>query len=405
MFERAPFRKCPACSSDDDLGVLSVGGAWLTRRCRRCRHTVREPLPPVDKAVVYLDQFAISNIYKVSTGTLRETAPSRAFWVRLHSAVQRAYLLQQVVFPASSIHDDETLVAAGLADGLALAHDMLSGETEFDRVEDIAMAQVWAFVEAYADGKPPPDLDFDVDGILDGERNAWIPDLHISANMSFSQFAPATRAGRDAAAAEFQALAAHWAQEKPSFATVLKRELNSMESANRGAVLASAKRIEKAIENEDLVEMFEGAESAIMRQFRALRAFFEKRGVAPEASTAEVLKFWGWAGNHHQPQHRISSYLFAGLARRIANNQRAPDKGMMNDIRAIATYGPYVDAMFVDRMCENLLREQPLARDLTMKAKFFSMRTGDAFIDYVDQLAAQATDEVRRYAEEAYGVT
>lgn len=319
--------------------------------------------------------------------------------------MQRAYLLQQVVFPASSIHDDETLVAAGLADGLALAHDMLSGETEFDRVEDIAMAQVWAFVEAYADGKPPPDLDFDVDGILDGERNAWIPDLHISANMSFSQFAPATRAGRDAAAAEFQALAAHWAQEKPSFATVLKRELNSMESANRGAVLASAQRIEKAIGNADMVEIFEGAESAIMRQFRALRAFFEKRGVAPEASTAEVLKFWGWAGNHHQPQHRISSYLFAGLARRIVNNQRAPDKGMMNDIQAISTYGPYVDAMFVDKMCENLLREQPLARDLKMKAKFFSMRTGEDFLAYLDGLAAQATDEVRRYAEEAYGVT
>lgn len=366
---------------------------------------VREPLPPVDKAVVYLDQFAISNIYKVSTGTLRETAPSHAFWVKLHAAVQRAYLLQQVVFPASSIHDDETLVAAGMADGLALAHDMLSGETEFDRVEDIAMAQVWAFVEAYADGKPPPDLDFGVDGILEGERNAWIPELHISTNMSFSQFAPATRAGRDAAAAEFQALAAHWAQEKPSFATVLKRELNSMQSANRGAVLASAHRMEEAIENGDMLEMIESAESAIMRQFRALRTFFEKRGVTPEASTAEVLKFWGWAGNHHQPQHRISSYLFAGLARRIANNQRAPDKGMMNDIRAIATYGPYVDAMFVDKMCENLLREQPLARDLKMKAKFFSMRTGEAFLAYLDGLAAQATDEVRRYAEEAYGVT
>ena len=139
-----------------------------------------------------------------------------------------------------------------------------------------------------------------------------------------------------------KALAAHWAQEKPSFATVLKRELSSMESANRGAVLALAQRMETAIENGDWLDMFEGVESAIMRQFRALRVFFEKRGVAPEESTAEVLKFWGWAGNHHQPQHRISSYLFAGLARRIANNQRTPDKGMMNDIRAISTYGPFI---------------------------------------------------------------
>jgi hypothetical protein len=405
MFERAPFRKCPACSSADGLGVLSVGVASLTRRCRRCRHSVREALPPVEKAVVYLDQFAISNVYKVSTGTLRPTAPSRSFWIRLHEAVQRAYLLQQVVFPASNIHDDETLVATEMADGLSLAHDMLSGDTEFHRVEDIVMAQVWAFAEAYADGKPPPVLDFNVDDILNGDRNAWIPELHISANMSFRQFAPAIKAGRDSAAAEFEELAAHWAREKPSFATVLKRELNSMESANRRAVLASALRAQKAVENEDWLEMLEGADSAIMRQFQQLRAFFEKRGVAQEESTEEVLKFWRWPGNHHQPEHRISSYLFAGLARRIVNNQRAPDRGILNDIRAIATYGPYVDAMFIDRMFDNLLREQPLARDLTMKAQFFSMRAGDAFITYLDDLAAQATDEVRRYAHEAYGVT
>jgi hypothetical protein len=61
--------------------------------------------------------------------------------------------------------------------------------------------------------------------------------------------------------------------------------------------------------------------------------------------------------------------------------------------------------MFIDRMFDNLLREQPLARDLTMKAQFFSMRNGEAFIAYLDDLAARATDEVRRYAHEAYGVT
>lgn len=404
MFERAPFRKCPACASLDGLGVLSVGGSTFTRRCRRCRHTIREALPAIDKAVIYLDQFAISNVYKVSTGTLRETATSGAFWVRLHDAVQRAYLLQQAVFPASNIHDHETLVAAGMADGLSLAHEMLSDDTDFHPVEDIVMAQVWAFAEAYAEGKPPPELDFNVDDILDGERNAWIPELHVTANMSFSHFAPAVRAGRDAAATEFQALAAHWAQEKPSFATVLKSELKSLLSANRGAVLASAERFQRAVEAEDWLQMVEGGESAIMRQFRQLRSFFEKRGTPENQSTTEVLKFWDWAGNQHQPEHRISCYLFAGLARRMANGQRLPDRGTLNDIRAIATYGPYVNAMFIDKMFETLLCEQPLAKDLTMKARFFSMRNGEAFIAYLNGLSAQASDEVRRYAEEAYGV-
>lgn len=60
--------------------------------------------------------------------------------------------------------------------------------------------------------------------------------------------------------------------------------------------------------------------------------------------------------------------------------------------------------MFIDRMFETLLGEQPLARDLQMKAQFFSVRSRDAFLNYLDELAARANDEVRRYAEEAYGV-
>lgn len=405
MFERAPFRDCPACAAIGELGVLSVGGSILTRRCRRCRHTVREVLPPVDKAVIYLDQFAISNVNKVSSGILRDNAPGRAFWVRLHDAVRRAYLLQQAVFPSSNFHDDETLVNLGMADGLRLAHDMLSGDTEFHRVEDVVMAQVWAFAEAYAEGRLPPDLDFDVDGILDGERNAWLPELHISANMSFSQFAPAVRAGRDSAAAEFQALAVQWAKDKPSFRTVLKRELNSLSSANRGAVRASAERFQRGLETGDWVEMVEGNDSTVMRQFRQLRSFFEKRGVAEDRSAQAVVGFWDWKGNHQLPEHRVSSYLFAGLARRMASGQGPPDRGTLNDIRAIATYGPYVDAMFIDKMFETLLGERPLATELSMKARFFSVRNGEAFLAYLNALSARAGENVRRFAAEAYGVS
>lgn len=389
MFEEPPFRLCPACFSKDGLGILSIGGSNLTRRCKLCRHTVREPLPPVDKAVIYLDQFAISNIYKVATGTLRQTATNRPFWTRLHDAVMRAYRLQQAIFPASDIHYNETVVATDIADGLSPAHEMLSGDTRFKRVEDIVCAQAWAFAEAYADGNPPPKLDFSVDNILAGERNAWIPRLHITTNMSFRQFAPGIRAGREAASRSFQALAAKWASEKPRFSAVLNNELNSLGGANRAALLAWK----------------EGAYCRVLRQILGLLAIFERRGMSQSQATVEVVKFWDWKGNHHQPEHRISSYLFAGLARRIGSGQRPPDRGTLNDVRAIATYGPYVDAMFIDKMFEVLLGEQPLANDLAMKAQFYSVRNGDAFIAYLDGLCARATDKVREYAEEVYGVT
>ena len=42
---------------------------------------------------------------------------------------------------------------------------------------------------------------------------------------------------------------------------------------------------------------------------------------------------------------------------RVAGGQRRVTRGFMNDVRAISTYAPYVDAMFIDRECADLLGE------------------------------------------------
>ena len=75
----------------------------------------------------------------------------------------------------------------------------------------------------------------------------------------------------------------------------------------------------------------------------------------------------------------------------------------MNDVRAIGAYAPYVDAMFVDNECATFLAEKPLSTDLMFKAQIFSLNSGDAFLEYLDQIAERATDEVRLYAKQIYG--
>jgi len=68
---------------------------------------------------------------------------------------------------------------------------------------------------------------------------------------------------------------------------------------------------------------------------------------------------------------------------------------MMNDVRAISTYAPYVDAMFVDRECAALLAEHRLAQDLEYKARIFSLTNGQAFLDYLAEIEAATPSEVR----------
>ena len=109
MFELPPFRKCLRCKSES-FGTLSVGGNRVTKRCKECRYSHDEVLPDVDKRVVYLDQFAVSELYKTKTNTRKPGAPHDQFWRDCYALANRAYLRQQVIFPASNLHSDETMV-------------------------------------------------------------------------------------------------------------------------------------------------------------------------------------------------------------------------------------------------------------------------------------------------------
>ena len=64
-FVGPPFERCPACGAPDSLGLLTVRRASYLKRCTECLREQRRELPraPTPR-VLYLDQFAISNLAK-----------------------------------------------------------------------------------------------------------------------------------------------------------------------------------------------------------------------------------------------------------------------------------------------------------------------------------------------------
>jgi hypothetical protein len=404
VFERGPFQTCPGCGKRDSFGILSVGGDTVRRRCKTCRFSLDEVLPSVDKKVIYLDQFAISEFYKVKSNTRRPGAGNQQFWQDFQRLANRAYLLQQVIFPASNIHDDETTVSPFASD-LGLAHEMMSGDTSFEYAHKIAALHECAYAEAYINGLEPPKLSTDVDDILEGDRNEWLPDMHITANMDYSMFADGIRAGRDSAGVELRRLAAGWATNKPTFDDILKHELESYGSAHEQACLHFAKLTKKALENNDGLGFVNASQSPALEQYRALRRLFGEAGTPEDQSHAAVLKFREWPANRQLPTHKIFAYLMAALGWKISCGQRRPiAAGILNDFTAIATYGPYVDAMFVDKECAELLTHGSLRADVTLKAKIFSLQTRDDFLHYLSGLADSTAKEVRDFATELYGI-
>jgi hypothetical protein len=151
---------------------------------------------------------------------------------------------------------------------------MLSGDTCFERTEQIALKQELAFAKAYCRSLGPPELSFDVDDILEGERNAWLPTLHIHVNADYSMFADAIRSSRQAASANLQALANRWAKQGPTFDDILKHELSSYGSASVQALTEATAKYQNAMLSEDPMALFD-AQSTIFDRLGALQRVFE----------------------------------------------------------------------------------------------------------------------------------
>jgi hypothetical protein len=131
---------------------------------------------------------------------------------------------------------------------------------------------------------------------------------------------------------------------------------------------------------------------------------FVSKGVPPQNAYDEVSKFLDWNGNQHQPAHRIFAYLIAALGWRVSSG-RSPDigAGILNDFSAVATYAPFVDAMFIDKECASLLQQGRLRSELSYKARIFSMSNKEEFLDYLEELGDSAADDVRQLANDLYG--
>jgi hypothetical protein len=170
------------------------------------------------------------------------------------------------------------------------------------------------------------------------------------------------------------------------------------------ALLEAIQNVERAAASDDPMALFEATGHHILTEHRMLSDALAKADVAEADLTKEVLRFLNWNRNLEQPHHRISAYIFAAIGRRVVNGQRHVNQGMMNDVRAIAAYAPYVDAMFVDQECAALLAERPLAQELNYKARIFSLRNGQIFLDYLAEIEAATPPEVREQAARIYGI-
>ena len=390
------------CGTDKEFGILSAGDKTLTRRCRKCRYDESTTLPSLDKAVIYLDQFAFSELFKLRSGKRREDAHTE-FWQSADRQINRVVLLQQAVFPPSDVHHSETLVSPWPQD-LRDAYEAVAGEVRLEDTNHLQLSQIAAFARAFiTDSKP--ELDFSIDNAVRGRRNEWLPDMRVAVKTDYSQFADGTRASVDETAQAVSDLMEGWRQRGTGFDEALEIELNSYHQSRVGALKAFAERYGKAVAADDFMAEFNLGMSFIVREMSLLRDLFTRAGVAPDQIEDTTTRFWKWDGNREQPFGKILAYLFAALAGQVKAGRTKPaSRGFMNDVKAIAAYAPFVDAMLVDKECATLLGEGRPRDELSYKARIFSLNNKDAFLAYLQELEDKTPDDVRHFASTIYGV-
>lgn len=397
-WERGPFEKCPRCL-EQTFGLLGAGRNLITLRCTNCRYSRSEVLPEVEKACIYLDQFMFSTIFKIKAGG--QAPPGhRDFYDELDPLLRRVVLLQQAILPHSDLHSKETIVFHDPR-GLRDAYENIGGDASLHNSDEIEMNQVLAFARAFRDGGEPL-LTYTPDAILHGSRNDWLPDMRVSVNTDYSQFADGIRRTRDEGFAALSELVAAWTEEKPPFRELLRRE-SQFGQHRRIALRSVIQRMANADADGDGMDMLNAALAPVWREFRMLHDFL-RRDASEDVATWRVGTFWDWPRLHEMPFNRIFAYLFAAFGRRVTMGQRKFTRGLMTDFRAIAAYAPYVDAMFVDRECALLLGEGELRRELHYRARIYSYANKEDFLAYLRELEARATAEVRGYARRIYGI-
>jgi len=397
-WERGPFERCPLCG-EQTFGLLTAGGNVITLRCTTCRYSHGDALPPVDKATIYLDQFVFSAIFKIKTGG---QAPNghQSFYDELIPQLRHVVHLQQAILPHSDLHSNETLVYRDPR-GLRDAYEHIGGNVSLRGSRDIEMDQVFAFARAFRDGNEPA-LNLAPDEILQGSRNDWLPDMLMSVNVDYSQFADGIRRERDKGFAALSEVVAAWADEKPSFRELLRRE-SQFGKHRRSALATVMQRMASASAVGDGMDLLYAALEPVWREFLLLRDFL-REGASDKDAMRRVGDFWDWPRLNEMPYNRIFAYLFAAFGKRVTMGQRKFTRGLMTDFQAIAAYAPYVDAMFIDRECALLLGEGELKHDLKYRARIFSYANKQDFLNYLHDLEDQATAEVRAYAERIYGI-
>ncbi|MDF2531099.1 MAG: hypothetical protein K0Q65_680 [Clostridia bacterium] len=406
MFINEPYWDCPKCNANASFGVISIGGNHYHRKCKECRYSEGYSLPELNKKIIYIDQFAISNMEKALNPKVSPEQRQRIdrFWADLFNLLDTLCKMQLIICPDSITHENESMAAKDHYKALKRMYEQLSHGTSFEHFNTIERFQLCEVAENWIQGNPDKGLEMDIETAVHGDINEWQDRLIVTVEISnFEKDAEILSQNRQDTQMNLNKLIDQW------------RQLNDFDFDKQWEIELSAYGRTIAQQYIDYYKNFMEVGFGISKDFDKLMRtdilalvhsiveVIKAAGVSEEDSLKQAFEFLRSPYLKNVPFIQISTLMYAALARKAVNGQKKAKASFFNDVRTISCLKPYCDAMFVDNECASLLNEEPLRTCITGGAKIFSLNTKEQFLEYLEEIIFTAPKEHIDKVEEVYG--
>ena len=397
-----PYFECPNCGEINSFGVLSIHDGYYIRRCKECWYDESYGLPKLDKKIIYLDQFVISNMMKSLNSKIQTNDANDDFFRNLFLKLEFLAKVHIVVCPDSLIHYDESIMSKHYEDIRAM-YRYLSFGTSYMPTSTISRFHFVSAFRKYITGED--DIEIDRDTVCSG-YNKWKDRIRVDIDTkSEKEDRKQIEESKLKLLQNLQPVFDKWKFQKPFvFDDVYKRELYSPSKLYIKRYLDFTKEIIKAnmgIEG-NINEYISDEKLVLVKQMLDI---LEENGVnnlADEFNT--IQSFFQSDIMLEIPNHRIECLMWAAFARKAAYGQKSIKKiSIVNDIRAISSYMPYSDAIFIDKECHGLLNDDDVSKRLKCNTKIFSLYNKNDFLMYLDDMISEVPEEHIELIKRVYG--
>lgn len=406
MFINKPFVKCPKCGKKS-FGVLSIHSGHYVRRCSECWHDESFKLPPVSKKIIYLDQFAISEMMKSINPLLNKMGKVDPFFKKLFEALDRLNKLQVIVCPESTNHFDESFVSPYYP-ALKRVYQQLAHNFSFYDPDTIKRFQILEDFNGWVGLQKQP---IDIGDILMGtdDLEGWQDRFIISVSLRDQDptLASELRQTRDKTSDFLIEIFKRWQVEKgKTFKDWYEEERSSYGTSLIKSYLKGLLEFNNIASGQ--VPLTINNLNSLTSNISVIMAEIHKKlrvkGLTDEEGLKKSIEYFNSESLKNIFYVQISSILFASLAREAGfGRKKPPTRGMINDVEIIACYAPYCDAVFIDKECRRLLKQGLTETKYSLKTKIFAQDNKEEFLKYLEEIEKSISKKHLEKVKEVYG--